>query len=101
MNQFAGQEKKHTENGHVDMRRERGSGVNWETGIDIYTPPCVKLILCGKLLYIAQGAQLGALWCGDLNGWAAGCGREVQEGRDVCLHMDDSLCCMAETNTTL
>ena len=35
MNQFAGKEKKHVENGHVDMRGERGSGVNWETGIDI------------------------------------------------------------------
>ena len=28
-------------------------------------------------------------------------GKEVQEGGDVCMHMADSLCCAAETNTTL
>ena len=39
MNQFAEQEKKHVENGHVDTRRERGSGANWKVGTDIYTAP--------------------------------------------------------------
>ena len=34
----------------------------------------------------------------DLEGWS---GREVQEGKDVCIHIADSLCCTAETNTTL
>ena len=53
MNQFAGQEKKHVESGHADMRREGGSGVNRETGMDICTPPCVKQLLGGKLLYVA------------------------------------------------
>ena len=46
--------------------------------------------------YIAQGAQLGALWWPG--GWA---GREAQEGGDECIHMADSHCCTAETNTTL
>ena len=40
--------------------------------------------------------------CGDLDGWDGGeCGREVQEGGDVCMHIADSLRCSAETNTTL
>ena len=35
-------------------------------------------------------------------GWnGVGGGREVQEGRDVCISMADSCGCMAETNTTL
>ena len=37
--------------------------------------------------------------CGDLDGWDGGGGREVQEGGDVCIHIADSLCCTAETNT--
>ena len=28
-------------------------------------------------------------------------GREAQEGGDICIHIADSLCCTAETNTTL
>ena len=28
-------------------------------------------------------------------------GREVQEGGDICIHIADSLRCIAETNTTL
>ena len=28
-------------------------------------------------------------------------GRQAQEGEDLCIHIADSLCCMAETNTTL
>ena len=28
-------------------------------------------------------------------------GRKVQGGGDICIHMADSLCCIAETNTTL
>ena len=28
-------------------------------------------------------------------------GREVQEGGNICIHIADSLCCTAETNTAL
>ena len=27
-------------------------------------------------------------------------GRKAQEGGDICIHIADSLCCRAETNTT-
>ena len=32
------------------------------------------------------------------SGWG---GREAQEGGDICVTTADSLCCTAETNTTL
>ena len=45
---------------------------------------------------ITQGAQHSTLWqCRGL-GWVWGWG----EGRDICLFMTDSHCCMAEANTT-
>ena len=39
--------------------------------------------------------------CDDLEGWDGEGGREAQEGGDICIHIADSLCCTAETNTTL
>ena len=38
--------------------------------------------------------------CDDLDGWVGGVGsRELQEGGDIDIHIADSLCCTAETNT--
>ena len=45
------------------------------------------------------GAQLGALWWPRRVGLGWG-GREAYKG-DTCIHIADSLCCRAETNTTL
>ena len=45
-----------------------------------------------------KGAQLGALWWPIGGEWG---GREAKEGGDICMHIDDSHCCTAETNTTL
>ena len=40
--------------------------------------------------------------CRDLEEWnGEGGGRELQEGGDICVHMADSCCHRAETNTTL
>ena len=42
--------------------------------------------------------------CDDLGVWDREGGREAQEGgnmRNICIHTADSLCCTAETNTTL
>ena len=40
---------------HVEIKRvdtkEQGGGMNWETGIDIYTPLCVKQVTNENLLY--------------------------------------------------
>ena len=45
----------------VDIAGEGEGVTNLECGTDIYTLPCVKQTASGKLLYIAQGAQLGAV----------------------------------------
>ena len=45
--------------------------------------------------------------CDNLEGWDREGGREVQEGEDmgryiyIYIYIADSLCCTAETNTTL
>ena len=44
------------------------------------------MVLCDK----PRGAGMGC-----------GCGREVQEGGDICILTADSRCSVAETNTTL
>ena len=74
-------------------RRSKGEGeggTNWEIRNDTHTLPCIKQRASGKLVL-----------CDDLDGWDGGAGREVQEGGDIGVHVADSLCCTAETNTTL
>ena len=41
--------------------------------------------------------------CDDLEGWDREGEREAQEGGygNICIYITDSLCCTAETNTTL
>ena len=39
------------ENKHMDAKEGRGGGMNWETGIDIYTLICKKKITHENLLY--------------------------------------------------
>ena len=40
--------------------------------------------------------------CNGLEGWdGVGGGSEAQKGGDICIHMADSQCCIAETNTIL
>ena len=53
--------------------------------------------------YIAQGDQLCALCSVTTyrDGMGRGGEREAQEGGDIGIHIADSLCCTAETNTAL
>ena len=39
--------------------------------------------------------------CDHLEEWDRKGGRETQEGGDICIHIADSVCYTAETNTTL
>ena len=39
--------------------------------------------------------------CDDLEGLDWGRGRQDQRGGDMCIHIVDSICCTAETFTTL
>ena len=73
--------------------------MNWESSTDIYiyTLPCVKQIVSGKLLYnTGSSAQCSMTTRGM--GW--GGVKEAQEGGDICIFMADLPCCKVETNTT-
>ena len=51
-------------------------------------------------MLITKGAQPGL--CDNLKGWDRGWGgSKTLEGRDICILMADSCCCMAETNRPL
>ena len=92
MNLVPGQEwRPNTENRGADIGRGGEGGMNWETGIDVYTASCVKFraVKCRKL---------SSVFCDDLEGWD---GRGFQEGGHICIHMADSLSCTAETNVTM
>ena len=81
--------------------RGGGIGMNWVIGIDICALPCVKQIASGNLLCSAGSSARCSIMT-YLGGWdGGGCGREVQEGGEICIHTADSLHCTAETNTTL
>jgi len=72
--------------------------MNRESSIAVSALPCVRQTASGKLLYNpGSSAQCPVMTRGE--GW--GHGREAQERGDICLHRADSLCCTAETNTTL
>ena len=62
----------------------------WEIGINIYTRQCIKWITDENLLY----SPGNSVFYGDLHG------KEIQKRGDICINLADSLCCMAETNTT-
>ena len=64
--------------------------LHWESSIDIYTPPCVTQRASVKLLESV---------CSVMTERGGGMGK--WEGGDICVHIADSLCCTAETNTTL
>ena len=61
MNLFAGQEWRHRHREQtLHTVREAEGGMNRDSSTDIYTLPCVKQIVNGKLL-LAQETQPGAL----------------------------------------
>ena len=63
-----------------------------ELGVSLtHALPCVTQIASVKLLYITQGAQLGALW---------GVSMGSQDGGDTCTHVADFLHGTAETHAT-
>ena len=71
---------------------------NWEIRTDRYTLPCVKQTASGPLPWSSAGTSAqGPLWPRQQNGG----GRAVPKGGDVCLHVADSIRCIAEVNTTL
>ena len=65
--------------------RERGDGMNWEIGTDIYIvlKLCIKQVTNENLLY--STGNFYSVLRGDLNG------KEIQNRGDVCIA--DSFCC--------
>ena len=73
--------------------------MNWETGLKVCALPCVKQIASGKLLYTAgSSAQCSVMTQRGRVGLGVG---ERSERGDIGIYTADSLCCTAETNTTL
>ena len=71
---------------------------SWEGSIDICTLLCVKWIACGELLYSPGSSAQGSVMTYRSG---VGFGQEDQEGKNICIHIADPLCCTAESNTTL
>ena len=70
-----------------------GGRINWETGIDIYTLLYVKQITNKNLLYSTGNSIQHSVM--------TYMGIENEKELDICICITDSLCCTAETNTTL
>ena len=84
----------------VDKAGEGEGGTNWESSIETYTLPYVKLDSLWKFAVWLKKLRSGALW--QPSRWdGVGGGREAQEGGDICLSRADSCWYMAETNTIL
>ena len=72
-----------------------GVGLAWSEGQE-----CIGKSSSRKLLYgTGDSAQCSGMTSRD--GMGRGVGGDVQEGGDICIHLADSGCCTAETNTTL
>ena len=66
--------------------------------MDLYTLPNVKYIACGKQLH---RRVISSVFCDHLEGSDRECGRETQEGGDICICRADSLFYIAETNKAM
>ena len=52
--------------------------------------------------FVVWHRELNPVLCDNLKGWdGMGDGRETLKGRDICIPMADSCCCMAESSTIL
>jgi hypothetical protein len=55
------------------------------------------------MIFFAVQKLLSLMLSGDPDGsneWGL-CGREIEEGGEICIHIADSVCCTAEINTRL
>ena len=86
-----------TQRTNVDTKGEqRGVGMIWEIEIDIYTLCIVTMYKIDiQLEAVVQHTELYSVLCSDINR------KEIKKGGCTCICVADSLCCTAETNTTL
>ena len=68
---------------------EGEDGMNGDSSTETYALPCAKQIASGNLLSDAMSSS--QVLCDNLEGWdGERGGREVLEGRDICILMADS-----------
>ena len=81
----------------VDTVGEGKGGTNWKSSTEIHTPPCTKQRASGNLLYITGSSARGSVMTemGGMGRW------EALEWGYRWIRTADSLCYMAETNTTI
>lgn len=78
-----------TQNGLMGTVGKGEGGTSLESSIDKYVPSCLKQIASGKLPWRREFSSRGGM-------------EGVREaGGGICIHITDSHCCTAETNTTL
>ena len=82
----------------MDMGRGWGWAELGDWDCHIYTTR-VKWMASEELLYSTESSARSCVLT-QMAGMGRGCGRQAQEGRDVCVYIADSLCYIAETNTT-
>ena len=83
MNFLAEQQWRHSHREQTCGHGETDSGMNWESSIEIYILPYVKLA-SRNLLYDARSSNL--VLCNNLEGRMGG----RWEGGDICIPMTDS-----------
>ena len=78
--------KRQVQRTNVWIQNGERNGMKWETGTDVYT------VLCAKL--IAKHRELYSILYDDVNG------KEIPKRGDACIcTITDSHCCTAETNS--
>ena len=76
---------------------DKGEGINWEIGIDIYTLLFIKQITNKDLLYSAgNSTQYSVMAYMEKES-----NNSNNKRVDICIYIVDSLSCTPETNTTL
>ena len=85
------------ENRLVDTVGERKGGMDWETSIETYLLPYVKLDNWWEFAVWCKKLKLGALWQPRGVGWGGrGVGREAQQGGSIHITLANSCWYMAE-----
>ena len=98
MNRFPGQAEKCRRRAWTCGYRGRRGWGKWESSIGTHTTMC-EVAASGEAG--VQHRELSSVPCDDLERWDAGVGEEAWEGGNICVHIADSCCCTAETNTIL
>jgi len=91
MNFFQKRERVTDVENNLMVNKGKRGGINWETGIDIYTLLYIKQITNKDLLY----SEGNSIFCNDPHG------KRILKRVDIWLCIAESLCCTPHTNNTV